>query len=196
MDAATISAIASAAATAIGVIAAVGSVAWQLRRQSQLNSATMMLALADKFMSPEWRTYRARCADVIMKHLSGQPVDLSVDFPVLGFFENLGYLVRAKIIDKEMVWNKFGWYIVRYHSALRSHGDLIQQNCEREHDPTLWEEFCWLDREMVKIYRMRGVDVSSMSETARHIAELIRQESTAPTLTAPLERTALDELSR
>jgi hypothetical protein len=146
-------------------------------------------SLADRFTSDEWRAYRKHSAAVIKAHRHGQSVNLAKDVPVLGFFENMAHLVRRGVLDKEMVWNKFGWYITRYFLGLTSDGNLIAQNRISEGDQTLWEEFEWLNREMLRIYRRRGIDIENPELTASRINELLEQEVNLTNLLDPFAPT-------
>lgn len=168
--------------TLVGVLAAAIGIWWQIRKQWLLNSANVVSSFADRWGTDEWRKYRIYSAKAIKKHLEGKPVDLSKDLPILGFFEHIGYLARRGGLDKEMIWNKFGWYIVRYHMGLSYKNSLIEQNRVNEGDHTLWEELDWLASEMLKIYRKKGVKLLSKDklltdESIRlRIQELLKQE--------------------
>lgn len=187
LDAQTVAAWGAVLATIAGVFAALFAVWWQIRKQWLLNSANIITELADRYTSSDWRTYREHCANVLIAHRNGATVDLSRDFPVLGFFENIGHLVRRGALDKIMIWNKFGWYVVRYHLALTRGRSLIEENRRSEADPTLWEEFEWLNRQMVRIYKRKGVAIDRHDLVAARIEELIQQESNAARLAIPQE---------
>jgi hypothetical protein len=175
-DSATIAAWAAVAASTVGVIAALVAVWWQMRRQWLLNSAAMVTDLADRFTSDEWRGYRTHCSLVIQAHRRNEPVDLSEDFQILGLFEHVALLVRRGVLDDEMVWNKFGWYVTRYFLALTTAPNLIEANRDAEGDTTLWEEFEWLYQRMSEMYKNRGVDVEDPEQLDARLDELLRQE--------------------
>lgn len=185
-DSATLAAWGTALITLIGILVALYGVWWQVRKQRLMNSAAMITGLADRFTSEEWRSYRIHCASAIAARRRGEEFDLSKDFPVLGFFENIGHLVRRRVLDREMIWNKFGWYIIRYHIALSAGQSLIEQNRASEGDTTLWEEFDWLNGEMLRIYRKRGISIGQSTWDAR-IDELLRQESHLNDLADPAQ---------
>lgn len=177
IDGSTLAAWLTVIVTLLGVITALFAVWWQMRKQWIMNSASMIMALTERFSSNEWRSYRIHCAAVIEAHRQGEAIDLSRDFPVLGFFENMAHLVRRGILDKEMVWNKFGWYVTRYYLALTAKGNLIEHNRRSEGDKTLWEEFEWLNREMLRFYKRRGIRVNEPELVMSRINELLAQES-------------------
>lgn len=162
--------------TLLGIFSTVIGIWFQTRKQWLLHSANLVSELADQFTGDEWRVYRKHSAEALQRHRSGGSIDLSKDIPVLGFFENIGHLVRRKAIDKLMIWNKFGWYVTRYYLALTEDEDLIDDIRTKERDPTLWEELEWLNREMLKIYKKRKVERMQGKDNASRIAELFKQE--------------------
>lgn len=172
--------------TLVGILCALFAVWWQIRKQRLMHSAAMITGLADRFASEEWRAYRMQCAAAIRAHRRGEEVDLK-DFPVLGFFENIGHLVRRNVLDAEMVWTKFGWSITRYHLALTRTREamndetrtvnLIEANRETEHDRTLWKEFEWVNRRMLVMYAEHGVNLLDPKMIDERVDELLRDEA-------------------
>jgi len=107
----------TAAITLLGIIAALTGIFWQVRKQWLLHSATLITSMDERFTSSAWLYHRVNCRRRLSAFNEGEGkevLDLSDDFPVLGFFENMAYLVRKGALHKEMVWNKFGWYVVGY----------------------------------------------------------------------------------
>lgn len=185
LDPSTLAAWVTAFVTLIGAFAALIGVWWQLRKQWLLHSASMVTDLADRFVSDEWRIYRMHCAGRFDALQRGEIVDLSEDLPVLGLFEHIGHLVRRGILDRLMVWNKFGWYITRYYLAVTTHKDLIEHIRTREGDETLWEEFEWLHKTMLQIYKKRKIIIDAPSLVQTRIDELLKQEANLKNLVNP-----------
>jgi hypothetical protein len=185
MDASTLAAWVTALVTLLGALTALLAVWWQLRKQWLLNSAAMVTDLADRFVSDEWRIYRMHCAARFDALQRGEEVDLSEDLPVLGLFEHMGFLVRRGILDRLMVWNKFGWYITRYYLAVTTPVNLIDQIRKRERDETLWDEFQWLNKDMLRIYRRRSIIIDGPALAATRIKELLKQEANLKNLVNP-----------
>jgi len=172
IDSAVIAQWVQAIGTIAGIFAGVFGLWWQLRKQWLLNSANIVSSLANEYTNDVWRKYRRHSARSLQEHLNGKQIDLSKDLPILGFFENMGHLVRRGGLDKEMIWNKFGWYIVRYYLALTYKNNLIEDIRRKEADPTLWEEWEWLNHEMLKIYQRRGVKI--LTDSALLVEENVR----------------------
>jgi hypothetical protein len=145
--------------TIFGVLFGLLGIWWQLKKQWLLNSANFISGLAIEFSSDTWIAHRKKSADKVKLHYENQAATLSRDIPILGFFENIGYMVRRGALDKEMVWNKFGWYVVRYYIGLTYKVDLIEQARTKEADKTLWMETEYLYIEMLNLYKNHGVTV-------------------------------------
>ena len=162
-----------------GIFMALISVRWQMKRQWLLHSATLITSLDDRFNSTEWREYRKQCAEKLKDYrFRPTELDLSENFPVLPFFENLGYLVRSGALDQMMVWNKFGRYVVGYYLALTTSKDVIQEVRQKTGDSTLWEEFEWLSKECIKIYQNKGIKFEDKESRDDKITALLKWEST------------------
>ena len=168
--------------TFLGILFAGLGVWWQLRKQWLLHSAALMASLDERFQSPEFRCQRANGALRINEHVKEQKqLDLSDDLPVLGFFENVAYLVKRGALDKKMVWNKFGWYVVGYYLAItrwknENGKNAIEQYREQESDETNYEEFVWLYVECLEIYRKSGAQVYNCCWQKKKIENLLKNE--------------------
>jgi hypothetical protein len=190
----------------LGIVTAIAAVWWQMRKQWLLHSAQLITELVAQFRSDELVGERRKLARLIAERVDGKVVQLEGDYPVLGFFENIGLLARRDALDKEMVFNKFGWEVVRYHDALTHPTDLIAETRERHREPSLYEETEWLYRCMLRMYRRKGIDMADPGSHAARVHELLVQElegdsqptarSTIHDATAPgqgLEQTARNQ---
>jgi len=167
---------ASAAIALLGLLFGVIALLVQVRRQWLLSAATTITAFEQRFVTDEWKEYRMNSALFISAHQRGQLVDLSEDVQVLGMFEHMAVLTRRKILDREMFWSKFGWYVIRYYEGLATGPrDLFVHIRLQEGDNTLWEGFEWLYGEMTKHYRRRGVALPA-EDAPKRIEELLQQE--------------------
>jgi hypothetical protein len=163
--------------TLAGVAVTLVTVWWQLRRQWLLHSAVLITQLVDRFDSAEWHNHRRRCAELLRQHYSGEEeLDLSNHFPVLPFLENLAHLTRRGALDGQMVWNKFGWIVVAYYFALTSPTNALKAIRDKESEPTNWEEFEWLYRESVRIYRRKGIPADEPSRKDLKVQQLFKWE--------------------
>ena len=140
----------------LGVIASVSSVAIQLRRQRLLNSAAMVTEFVDKYDLPQMREDRRQLGVMLLRHLEVGDGRMPEYAPVLGFFENIGYLARRGVLDIGMLHNKFGFAITRWHAALRRRGDIVQAYRDKLDEQTVFCEIDWLCEAFAKIDRRLG----------------------------------------
>src|SRR6478672_6852856 len=163
--------------TVVGVAVTLATVWLHLRRQWLLHSANLVTQLVDRFESAEWYHHRRKCAELLRRHYTGEEeLDLSNHFPVLPFLENVAHLTRRGALDELMVWNKFGWIVVAYYFALTSPTDALKAIRDKEAEPTNWEEFEWLYRESIKIYRKKGMHLDEPSKRDLKIQQLFNWE--------------------
>lgn len=176
--AATVVSLATTLITLLGIIAALLGIWWQSKRTWRLNSANLVTQLDDRFNSGEWRRYRAHCARLLLEHLDdSRDLNLSESFPVLGFFEHIGYLARTKVVDRRMLWNKFGWFVVGYYLAITSRKDAIKHIRRADRDHTLWVEVEWFYNYSVQVYKTHKVDLGAHGSQEHRIKELLKWES-------------------
>jgi hypothetical protein len=177
METAELVAWATLCVTLAGVAVTLVTVWWQLRRQWLLHSAVLITQLVDRFDSAEWHNHRRRCAELLRQHYNGEEeLDLSNHFPVLPFLENVAHLTRRGALDGLMVWNKFGWIVVAYYFALTSPTNALKAIRDKEDEPTNWEEFEWLYRESIRIYRRKGMRVDEPSRKELKVQQLFKWE--------------------
>lgn len=192
--------------TAVGVIVSLLGLIWQVRKQRLQHSADIITSLTERYESGSMRAYRKQFATVLINERNPSENELEkmragyfskslgfADLPVLGFFENLALLTRKGVIDKEMVWCKFGGRVAGWYQSTEK---LINQARMNLKDPTLWEEFEWLYKRTSKTHWfiqrinkpmfLRGM-VFSMSQiapivkgnkmTEKEIEDFLKQES-------------------
>ena len=152
---------------------------YQLRREWLLHSAEMVTNLVTEYNSEDFENRRKSLASLLEPVAAGELIsiaDVSV-FGVLGFYENLGHLVRRRALDELMVWNKFSWDLVCYYQCLVLGDNALSKLREQYGDPTLYEEMEWLNARFVKIYRRRGVSLYGRDGRVRWLNDFFSQES-------------------
>jgi len=163
----------------IGVITSLGAVWWQIKKQWLLHSADMITSLVDRYNSESFEQRRLRFISMLLDHRDGKDITLigNYGFGILGFFENIGHLVRRGALDKLMVWNKFGWEIIAYYNAITFRHDFIQEIRKHDHDETHYEEFEWLNNEMVNVFKKRGTKIYDDKGDVIWLDAFFKQES-------------------
>lgn len=154
--------------TAIGtwflVVGTLALMYWQTRQNRQLNSATQVMALRERFDSGQLRSARKQLAT----HLLNNEHEDITNLEVGAFFELVGTLTHRNVLDEDLVWEAFGGWVTNYYYALRHPVDLIGRARENMKDPWVLHEFEWLNDRIV------GIDRAKMG--AVQAAELEKEE--------------------
>jgi hypothetical protein len=170
LDTTTITAIA-AWALAIGTVVLLW---WQVRVAQHLNSANAVLTLRERFDSPALRRRRKLLAQRL---LDGRHDDIT-NLEVAAFFELIGSLTHAKVLNRELVWEAFGTWISGYYVALRNPVDVIGRARTSLRDPLIMHEFEWLFGLIERIDRKRiGAETNLEEATREESASLLRREA-------------------
>ena len=142
----------SALAASIGVMVAVYFHGRNLAATRLSNSAKMVNDAVARFDS---ETMRKRRKDFSSKLKTDQKnVDLSkAETPVLDFFEDIGLQTRRGILDPEMVWVAFSWWIIGYYDAVTRTNNLINTYRERTKNVDMYREFQWLHDNCIDKWR-------------------------------------------
>lgn len=167
---------------AVGAVAIVGSligVMLQVHKQSVLSAATLVSDLLAEFNSPGFAVRRKRCAELLAAHLLGEDVTLvgNTGYGVFGMFEHIAYLVKRGALDRDMVWNKFGWEMVGYYVCVTSPPNLLEQLRVNHRDNTLYEHFEWFALKMIQRYRSRKTPVYDERGQLTWLEAFLQEES-------------------
>lgn len=162
----------------IAILVGVIGLLYQLRREWLLHSAEMMANLVAQFNSEEFQRRRKSLAAHLEPVTEGRPVSLTSDYGlgVLGFYENLGHLVRRRALDEMMVWTKFSWELVCYFQCITMDGNPLAVERRKNGDPTLYEEMEWLNARFARTYRRKGVSLYRENGRVRWLADFFLQE--------------------
>jgi hypothetical protein len=141
------------------------------------NSATLVTSFEQQFGSQEIMKSRQKLAKIIQEERQSPHTGhvLAGYWPILSFFDGIGAMARRKAIDKELVFNRFAWRIVRCYYALTVETQLLQNTRNFTNEPRLYEQFEWLAQDMKKRYRSLG---KSKEDIKRLTDEYIVQEAT------------------
>lgn len=132
----------AAGVTAIATIAiAMGSIFAVTSQNNQSRIALgvdLVLRLDDRFNSAQFRQLRRNAASSLLKKSSAPPDE------VLDFFETIGMLVRRGVLDEEVVWHTFFYWVNGYWYA--AHDYIKSKN-----DPTFYEDMRYLHERLVAL---------------------------------------------
>jgi hypothetical protein len=133
-----------AAFTAAGGAWAVVLVTWwlvkgQLSTAKEQRSTRLFLELRKQFdRDPLSSARKAFAAEL----LDGKPHDEIHQQDILTFFEDMGMLCRRKYLDREMVWDTFGYFIKMWWSACRDY--TAKERAKLNGDPFFFRDFEYL----------------------------------------------------
>lgn len=136
---------APAIGTIVAMIALIVTIYFHNRnlKATQLsNSAKMVLDAFARFDTKDMRERRKAFARALAADRGA--VQLTDESPVLDFFEDIAHLVHRGVLDEEMVWNSFGYWVIGYHRAATAAPDLIEKYRETSHREDHYREFQWL----------------------------------------------------
>jgi len=129
--------IVSAIAAGVGVPVAIGSVVWQIRQSRLALGVDLLLRFEARFDEPAFRSSRQTAAEALM-----QGPDHRID-DVIDFFETVGLLTRRRVLNPEVIWNEFSYWVFGYWLVAK---DYITG--KRADDPLRWVEFEWLYKKL------------------------------------------------
>ncbi|HEV2318078.1 MAG TPA: hypothetical protein VGV89_10985 [Thermoplasmata archaeon] len=118
---------------------------WQTRTTRELNSATSVMALRERFDGTQIRKARK----ILATHLIHGQHDDVTNLEVGAYFELVGTLTHRRILDADLVWEAFGSWVTAYYWGLRHPVDVIGRARQGARDPLILHEFEWLERRIL-----------------------------------------------
>ena len=141
----------SSIAAVIVAIAAVLIVIVENKRDKFILGLKMLLELSDHFNSDSMLETRRKAA---VSLLDGSYDDENVE-NLLDFFEMVGYLLKHRAINRQVLWCNISYWIIHYWYAAEIHIERKQQKI-----PARWENIRYLFRIISKIERKKhGISV-------------------------------------
>lgn len=156
-------------ATAAFAALIVAFVNWlQLRHSRFALGVDIILKLDALFDAENMRAARRKAASALKNGTDGTELE-----PVLDFFETVGLLVRRRAIDKEIAWNYFSHWVLRY-AAL----SLKQIHARRkaESDDTYYQEFESLVKLLTQLDIKKRKLKSPPSFPSKNLDEFLEEE--------------------
>jgi hypothetical protein len=147
------SAVSACAAVIAGCIAIIALLV-QDRRSRFSHGVDILFKLSDEFSAEAFRCAGTELAQLIQKRASRalDPEETerftAIATEFLNHFETLGFLLRKRILDKEMIYT---YYFYRLHGFWRFLQEVI--SITRADYPLLWSDAEWLHDELVSLAR-------------------------------------------
>jgi hypothetical protein len=136
---------------------------WQTRQNRDLNSATSVMLLRERFDAPHLRRARKHLATRLLHHQHDDITNLEVG----NFFELVGALTHRRVLDEDLIWEAFGGWIGAYYWALRHPVDVIARGRAAFGDPLIFHEFEWLEGRVLAADRVRTGARSAPADDVR-----------------------------
>jgi hypothetical protein len=118
----------------------------QLKIQNNSNMMNFIQSSENKWRSAEIIKQRKK---VCSKE------DNSIDYEtecILSFFEDLGILYKRNVIDLELIWEKFSYYVENYWIILEPN---IRELQEKTNDKTWFENFEYLHKYVIRFSKKK-----------------------------------------
>lgn len=135
-------------------IAAVGTVVTLFFIYKQIASAKNITAYEflrkedDRFRSEDMGADRTNLAKILILNPDKYAeIDQYADY-VLDYFEDLGLLLRKKIVPEYFIWTTCCYYVLRYWEITKKYINWVRKE---KNDPTYYSEFEYLYKRMLKL---------------------------------------------
>ncbi|MCW4044549.1 MAG: hypothetical protein NWE94_03415 [Candidatus Bathyarchaeota archaeon] len=155
---------------AIGALVALILTYLQLRASRIIAAADFLLRLENAFSATDMLVKRKQIL-LILKETPNDFRRMDTYRDVFDFFEEVGLLVRKRIIPTDLAWSDYCAWTLWYWSAFRGYIDWARRSDE---DPTLYCEFEFLFNTMLKFERRKLK--RKVVVTPEKIAEFIEEE--------------------
>jgi hypothetical protein len=124
-------------------------IASQVRHMRLANTLQAMGVLEERWKSSLMLECRAIAAG-----RNGNP-HLDIERPegeVLSFFETLGLYLKRRVFDRELLWEKYSYFIEPYWQMFSPHINHLRSS---RNDPSFYDQFEYLNEQMKKCARKR-----------------------------------------
>jgi hypothetical protein len=118
----------------------------QIKRTEIASGAEHLWRLIDKFESDEMKKSRSEIAKIWVSNPTDEKIEECRD--VFDFFEDLGILVRLKVIPLRLAWSDFCYWVLPYWIAFEKYvTDYARRNPD---EPAYYVEFEYLFEHVYK----------------------------------------------
>ena len=158
-------------APALGVLVAAIALYYQILRSRFSMNLDLVLKLDERFNAADFKNIRSKASSLLLTKRTKNNLKRAED--VFDFFETLGYMVKHKALDKNIVWHTFYYWVHGYWSIGK---DYILSSRQEESDKSIWEDFEWLHNELLKIERVKGKKSECELICQEKIIEFLKDE--------------------
>jgi len=136
----------------------------------------ILLKFSNEFNNEDMKTVRRQIAQMHIKKTKklNDVHNTNLESEILNHFQTVGLLLRKKILDPELTWSEYSYWVRYYLVLFKSTIDSF-----REEDQTAWEDVDWMMKRFskldkkYKIYQNKeGVDQPEFIEFLQSESEL------------------------
>lgn len=150
--------------TAVGSIVAIVTlwfIGYQIKATRKISAADFLLRLEQAF-SKELLDARKQLAKSIKEKAP------DIDFELPDFFETLGLLLRHKVVDEELIWQTFSYWVRNYWILTESYITRMRNETK---DKTFYTEFEYLSARMTELEKKKRKTSEIKEEELRKFIE-------------------------
>src|SRR5262249_48205247 len=142
---------------------------WQVRQIREVNAFTLMRDEVKRFHAPEMRACRARLARTLLASRRDFEKIEEDGEEVCGYFEDVGLLLRRRVVPAYFIWSMLADYALLYWQLLRDYVAWVRRST---YNPTYYEDFDLLNKRIAALEKKRtGVEVVAPEGELRKFLE-------------------------
>jgi hypothetical protein len=156
-------------ASVIGTVGGLLFVWWQVRQIREVNAYGLLRDEVKRFNSPEMRVCRARLANTLLaSRRDFAQIDVAGE-EVCAYFEDIGLLLRRRVVPVYYVWSMQGHEILFYGQLLRDYLAWVRRSTK---DHTFYIEFDLLRDRVAALQKKRsGLEPAYTEEELREFLD-------------------------
>jgi hypothetical protein len=137
-------------ASVVGTVGGLLLVWWKVRQIREVNAYGLLRDEVKRFNTPEMRACRARLARTLLASRRDFDKIAEDGDEVLGFFEDIGLLLRRRVVPADFMWSMLSDLILKYGQPLTAYVGWLRQSTN---NATYYEDFELLRNRMAALYK-------------------------------------------
>jgi hypothetical protein len=164
-----------ALAQVVGTVGGLLLVWWKVTQIREVNAYGLLRDEVKRFNSPEMRASRARLARTLLaSRRDFEKIDDDAE-EVCAYFEDIGLLLRRRVVPAYLVWSMQSYEILFYWQALREYLAWVRESTK---DPTFYIEFDLLRKRVAALQKKRsGLEPAYTDDELREFLEAEAKEA-------------------
>ena len=126
MDVNTLASVVTAGTATVAIVFALFALQIQTRQNNRALGVTILRDLEREFVSEDMKRERYELASFLLKRQPSEPLPPHLT-DVLDFFDTVGTYLSKGVLDVEMTWDTYFYWLGHYYRLLREDIDLIER---------------------------------------------------------------------